>query len=170
MAEPRDHDAAGGAPGAPASVWALGLAGLLPFFASAGALAFGVGAMEEGGRLYAAAAQTALLAYGAVILSFLGGAHWGQEVAAARPAALAAAVLPSIAAWLAVVIALTPLAQPRVGGGLMIVGFLAMLAYDMAAVRAGLWPRWYGPVRVTLTLGAVASLAVGLAFWDGAPR
>ncbi len=148
----------------PASVWALGLAGLIPFLASAGALAAGVGGLEEGGPLYLAVARISLAVYGAVILSFLGGAHWGQELAAARPAALAAAVSPSIAGWFAVIVASPPLSRPGIGFSLLILGFVALLAYDLAAVRAGLWPRWYARVRLVLTAGAVASLAAGVWF------
>ncbi len=152
----------------PAVVWVLGLGGLIPFVVSAGVLAVGGAAFTDVAPVYVAAARVSLTVYAAVILSFLGGAHWGRELAAARPAALAAAVSPSVAGWFAVVIALPPLSQPLVGLVLLMLGFLAFLAYDLAATRAGFWPPWYGRVRLALSLGAVASLAVAVGFWGPA--
>jgi hypothetical protein len=54
------------------AAWALGLAGLIPFVALALLVALNPRIKEE--------AASALLAYGAIILSFLGGIRWGFTV------------------------------------------------------------------------------------------
>ena len=57
----------------PAAKW-LGASGVIPFITLAIAVLFLEGADQE-------AAYFAIAAYGAVILSFLGGIHWGLAVA-----------------------------------------------------------------------------------------
>jgi Protein of unknown function (DUF3429) len=71
---------------------ALGVAGLLPFVAGAAALAFGPPAWHDG-------AARALLAYAALIVSFLGGIHWGSPTGAAHDGARLWGVVPSLLAW-----------------------------------------------------------------------
>jgi hypothetical protein len=86
-----------------------------------------------------------------VILSFLGGIHWG--LALARPAppgfrALGIGVLPSLAGW-------AGLLAGGVGGLLLLLaGFLAVLAVDLDLGREGGAPPWFARLRVVLT-GAV---------------
>ena len=57
----------------------LGIVGLLPFIA----LAVQVASTYPMGAAMRLPAQTALVQYGAVILSFLGGIQWGLAVASA---------------------------------------------------------------------------------------
>jgi hypothetical protein len=93
-----------------------------------------------------------LLIYGAVILSFLGGIHWGMEMT--RHASLegrnsswrlGVSVLPSLAAW-------TALALPGDYSLLgLCAGFAGMLAYDLYAARCGDVPAWYPKLRIPLT-------------------
>ena len=64
-------------PDVPPAAAVLGLAGVLPFVAAA------VGSLQPGPL--GAFALTALIAYGAVILSFLGGIHWGMAIHRANP-------------------------------------------------------------------------------------
>jgi hypothetical protein len=71
---------------------ALGLAGLLPFVASALAVALGPPSWHD-------AALRALIAYAAVIVSFLGGIHWGSTTAAERDGSRVWGVVPSLLAW-----------------------------------------------------------------------
>jgi len=74
------------------AVW-LGWAGVLPF----GLLAAGTWLAP-----WRDPAAQAFLAYGAVILSFLGGVRWGRAMACGASAGqFAASVLPSLWAWLA---------------------------------------------------------------------
>lgn len=72
---------------------ALGLAGLIPFASGALALWW----LPEWVDL----AAMALLTYAAVIVSFLGGIHWGLAMSQARPprGLLIWGILPSLLAW-----------------------------------------------------------------------
>ena len=148
-------------PGAPEDVrriprpaLVLGLGGLVPFAAAA------VAAWLPHAGL-AAIGLAALGAYGAVILSFLGGVRWGVELfdpnALARWTPLGLSVLPSLVAWAAL------LAPPAPMLFLLAAGLAAQYALDRAAVADGTLPAWYGRLRTILTLGAVAATLVGLA-------
>ena len=85
------------------TAWLLGLAGLLPF--AGAALAFF--AAPDSWRGFA---EGALIAYGAVILSFLGAVHWGLalrapvEEAPMGPARLTLGVLPALVSWVALLL------------------------------------------------------------------
>ena len=85
----------------PPGLVALGYAGVLPFVACVLAVAL----LEGEGRAFAV---RALVAYGAVILSFLGAVHWGlllrQPGAAARVRLAIGGVLPSLAGWVALLL------------------------------------------------------------------
>lgn len=138
-------------PSVPAAARWLGLAGLVPFFGLAG-LAW----LPE--TAVAGWATEALIGYGAVILSFMGGCRWGLAAAgmAEGPSfrLLGASVVPALYAWGAA--ALPPaLALLTLG-----VGLLALLAADLSLTRAGGAPPWWPALRWPLSLGAAASLAV----------
>jgi hypothetical protein len=131
--------------------WILGLAGLIPFLASAlGALA--------GPESWQGFAHGALLAYGAAILAFLGAVHWGialrapaeeQGFAAAR---LGLGVLPALAGWAAMLL------PEGASIAMLVTGFLATAAAEQWAMLRGLLPRNYMLLRWVLTAGVVASL------------
>ena len=131
----------------------LGLAGLLPFIAGA-AVVWLVGPQD---RLPAAA----LLAYAALIASFLGGIHWGLAMRAlpADAAQLLWGVSPSLLGWLAVML------PPR--WGLLLAPATLIACY---AVDCRLYPRfglgnWLG-LRAMLTVVASVSCFLGaLAWW-----
>jgi hypothetical protein len=74
--------------------WALGIAGLLPFVAGA----VGLWLLPPD---WAGLAALALLTYAAVIVSFLGGIHWGlaMPLIQTRRGLLIWGVLPSLLAW-----------------------------------------------------------------------
>lgn len=127
--------------------WGLGLAGLLPFL---GTLA----AAWLAPPFWQVLAMQAFLVYGAVILSFLGGVHWGLALgggvaAAARHRRLAVAVLPSLVAWPALLI------DARLGASCLAAGFLALRAYEAGPGASGL-PGHYRRLRTLLTLVVVA--------------
>lgn len=128
----------------------LGAAGLIPFMglAVAGHLA------PEPWRL---PALTALSPYGALILSFMGGAQWGLAVAAGerRPRPYAVSVAPALLAW---ALLAAPLALGLVG---LAVGLVLLLIYDLVTIGRGEAPAWYGVLRSRLTLVAALSLVVG---------
>jgi hypothetical protein len=135
----------------------LGLAGLIPFLAAAG-LAWA--APTPGLR---AEALWALAAYGAVILSFLGAVHWGLALAApsggdeaaATPARLVLGVIPSLVAWLAL---LLPVAS---GLALLALGIVIIAWIESIAARKGLLMRDYLRLRWLLSGGAAVSLLGG---------
>jgi len=149
----------------PLSALVLGLAGLIPFFASSALMwVEGNSALNEFGRLL-------LIGYGAVILSFLGGARWGFEIARApsNPSLglLVASVLPSIVGWIAVGIASVPISMfisiplSAVSFGLLYCGFSVQWLLDVQPVTASDLPVWYPRLRSILTFGAVAALFFG---------
>ena len=128
----------------------LGFAGLMPFVAAAGA------GILPGAQLHDLALQ-ALLTYGAVILSFLGGIRWGLALAIADPAALSGplclSVLPAMLGWFAILV------PASTGLIVLALGFAAILAADL---RLAMAPAWYRTLRLPLSAGAIAALLVGL--------
>lgn len=130
---------------------ALGYAGLLPFAAGAVLAWTGpLGAVPAG--------RVLLLAYAAVIVSFLGGIHWGlvMRAPAGRDAQLVWGVLPSLAAWLALLL------PERIGLGLCALSLIACYAADRGSYgREGL-AAWL-PLRLRLTAVATLCCAAGAA-------
>lgn len=136
----------------------LGWLGVLPFAALALFAAVD-------GVVPRAAAADALMLYAAIILSFMGGAQWGLAMtgvdrkAAGMGVRLAISVLPALAAF----------GLSFLPGPLALLGFagmfIALLAYDIAAARAGIAPSWYPALRLQLS-GAVVP-CLGFAAWFG---
>lgn len=131
----------------------LGFVGLFPFMALAAAV-FAPGAHQ-------AIASDALLAYGATILSFIGGIYWGLAIA--RPALspskgalfLIVGVIPQLLGWVALMLPV-PFGQFVIAAA-----FLALLAADRAAVRAGIAPGWFTRLRWPLSCAAAIAMTVG---------
>lgn len=131
----------------PPVVLAYGLAGLIPFLAPP--------------LLSLAAPELARQAgwwqavYAAVILSFLGGARWGQAVRAPGPDAVTVslAMLPSLFGWTAVLL-VAEIGLARVAMALA-AGLALQWLWD---VRSGDLPGWYPRLRSILTVGAVTGL------------
>jgi hypothetical protein len=134
----------------PAAARTYGLLGLIPFIAPP---AVGLILPPLAGL------STAMLAiYGALILSFLGGARWGFAYAH-----------PGASAWL---ITLTML--PTLAGFALLLLPSPLRALQLAGLAAalaihGLWdmrgrglPPWYPRLRVLLSLGAVTGLGLGI--------
>ncbi|MGM0825168.1 MAG: DUF3429 domain-containing protein [Pseudomonadota bacterium] len=124
------------------TAWVLGLAGLAPFVLTLGLVWWGPISWQG-------MAVKAFMAYSAVILSFLGGTHWGAALQRAEPGQrrrLMIAMLPSLVAWPALLL-------PALWGLVILgLGFVFMWAYDLG--RHG-WPRWYWLLRSVLTAGVV---------------
>lgn len=140
----------------PALAILLGLLGLIPFFVC-GFLALSPDPAQSERW------SQALLAYGAVILSFLGGVHWGfalldSELIVPRieRRRLVLGILPSLAGWLAVL--LPRLLAPWSGLLLLIAGFIATAIVEQKAAAAGLMPRAYMWLRWSLTVVVAAIL------------
>ncbi len=138
-------------PEVPPAATALGLAGVIPFAAAS------LASLLAGGDL-GGFARAALLAYGAVILSFLGGLQWGLAVRAGRPdlARLGAGVLPSLVAWAALLVG-------GAAGLLMLAAaFAGVLAVDLRLTREGTAPSWFPKLRAALTGAVVVCLLLAL--------
>jgi hypothetical protein len=137
----------------PLAPLALGAAGLLPFAVLALATLSGPDAAFG---LSAPFARTALVAYGAVVASFLGGIRWGLVAAEPDQGRVtldyALAVVPSLLAWAG--LALPPPWDLRAVGALILLWGLV----DQDLIRRGLAPAWLGRLRLALSLGAGAIL------------
>jgi hypothetical protein len=139
----------------PASAGWLGGCGALPFLGLAGAMPFLTGST----KLFA---THALVAYGAVILSFLGGIHWGLAIGSAvtPPSGrllprLVLSVIPSLLGWIAVLIG------GAAGLVILAIGVAAMLFIDLRATRLGQAPPWYPKFRIPLSLVVTTALIFG---------
>jgi len=145
-------------PGVPVAARWLGLAGLIPFAGLAGLVI-----------LVPSAASWAiglLIGYGVAILSFMGGCRWGFAAAGLGEgpsfAMLGLSVVPALYAW-----AVAALVPALALGGLS-VGFLALLALDLALSRRRGAPIWWPALRLPLSVGAsLALLAAALAVGTG---
>lgn len=126
---------------------ALGYAGAVPFLVGATGVAL------------ALLPATPLLAYGAVILAFMGGIHWGLGMPGTTPDArrLGLSVVPALLGWAALLLGGRP------GLLLLAAAFVGLLALDLATVRSGAAPAWYPSLRVPLTAVVVASLLLAAA-------
>ena len=132
----------------------VGLAGLLPF------LGCGVGALAFRDPAQAARSLAALVAYGAVILSFLGAVHWGLALAddtgLAEASRYGLGVLPALLGWVAL-LAMTE-AYPNVALALLAVGFAGVMATEQRAAIRGLLPTSYLALRWVLSVVTVVVL------------
>jgi hypothetical protein len=138
----------------PALVAWLGYGGLIPF----------VGLAIAGGNLRAVALTQAMLAYGAVILSFVGALHWGFAMAVpgldvrVRSRLFVWSVWPALLAWVCLLL------PPLVASLGLIAGLLLHYGWDRRLPFLAQLPAWYLPLRLRLTAIACISLAVN-AFW-----
>lgn len=137
----------------PRAAHVLGWLGVLPF---AGLTALAI----MGGPLSRASLIGALILYGIVILSFMSGVQWGLAMLAPPEAGanlgprLGLSVLPALGAF-GLWFLPASFALPGLVGL-----FVALLAADLATVRAGLAPAWYPALRLQLTGAVVVCLLV----------
>lgn len=133
----------------PNSVLGYGLLGTLPFVAAP--------LISLSSPAHAGFLGVITVAYGALILSFLGGARWGLEVARPAPrfGVVTLAMLPTIAALVLllapIMTRLAPSRQLAAMAALLVLSFL----WDL---RARDLPPWYPRLRAILTFLAVAGL------------
>ena len=134
----------------------LGLLGVLPFVAMtvAGVTDTSVGVDT---------ARFVLRAYGAIILSFLGGVQWGLAIRNSDGNArtrqglnpmLTLSIVPSLIGWVGLLV------KEQLGFGLLIVGFALVLISDVRAVNRGIAPRWYLRLRYPLTAIVISCLTI----------
>lgn len=127
----------------------LGFAGLIPFVTPTLLMAVT--------ECYYPELAYAQLAYGASIVSFLGGARWGFALPESSPAKpdwmnLANSVVPSLFAWGTMLISdsIVPAAT------MVIIGFGIALHYDLSLLPT--YPSWFKALRAILTTVAFFSL------------
>ncbi|XP_072172971.1 transmembrane protein 69-like isoform X2 [Diadema setosum] len=135
---------------APTPAIALGLSGLVPFAVPA---AYSIISMSCGPNI-----AFAQVAYGATILSFLGGVRWGYALAPSQVPSwlsLGYSVTPSLIAWMG-------LLMPIQAGLFCIISGLA-LAGVVDTYFTG-FPSWFRSLRFFLTVFAVLSISVTFVF------
>ncbi|XP_054459282.1 transmembrane protein 69-like [Anoplopoma fimbria] len=127
----------------------LGFAGLIPFITPTLIMAVTESYFPE--------LAYAQLAYGASILSFLGGARWGFALPESSPAKpdwinLANSVVPSLLAWVSMLMSdsIVPAAT------MVIMGLGISLHYDLSLLPT--YPSWFKALRAILTTVAFFSL------------
>jgi hypothetical protein len=127
----------------------LGLAGLLPFWLPV------LLSIDPG--IPVTSLLTAQKLYAAVILSFLGGVHWGMTVADSRISSwtrIGWSVTPSLIGWIGALLsgaqAITVLA----------LGFAVAAGVDMNIFSGQ--ALWYRRLRMVLSAGAIGALLVSL--------
>jgi hypothetical protein len=137
----------------PTPAFWLGWAGVIPF---AGLAIMSLAGGGDWSGLDQFRALYALVTYGMIILSFMGGVQWGLEMS--RPdgngaAGFVASVVPALIAFAASFVS--------VYAALLILaaGFVILLGYDRARIRAGIGPIWYGALRLQLSTAVVICLA-----------
>lgn len=134
---------------APKPALYLGVAGLIPFVTAPLLMAITESYLPE--------VAFAQVAYGASIVSFLGGARWGFALPEGSPAKpdwlnLANSVVPSLIAWLALLFS-NNITQ---SGMVVIMGLGISLHYDLSLLPT--YPSWFKALRTLLTTVAFLSL------------
>jgi len=123
----------------------LGYVGLIPFVAAL----LGFVLSSDARQAYFA---HQFIAYGAVILSFVGAVHWGVALGGGPMPVMrmSISILPALLAWAALLLPVPAAAW------LLLAGFVALRAWEASPPVSGTLPGWYRSVRTHLTL------AVGL--------
>lgn len=132
-----------------AALW-LGLAGLFPFVALAVLRIL----HPDGPPVL----HIALVAYAAVVLTFIGALHWAFAMMIPRATRteqwqmMGWSAIPAITAWFAMVLPV------NLDLGLLIAVYWLHYAVDLHVARMRGIPAWYLPLRTLLTLGATLAL------------
>ena len=146
----------------PRAASALGFAGLIPFLWGAlTVLAPGLGEAATGLVGARFIGTDVLIAYGTVILCFMGGVLWGFATRAEPELqwkAYGSAVLPPL--WVFFMVGGTTAASLSA----LFVGFFAMLSLDLQFGQWKLTPPWWIGLRIVLTLVVLVCLGIGFAF------
>jgi hypothetical protein len=135
----------------------LGAAGLLPFFVAAlNAAKADIGSAQS--------SALPLITYGAVVLSFLGGVHWGFVLEGpptfAQRSRLGLGVVPGLLGWGAALLGVW--GQPFLGLSLLIAGFVLTAVVEGRARKLEMVPAGYMVMRWILTVVVVAVLTTVL--------
>ena len=132
----------------------LSTAGIIPF------VLCGLGAVATN-AVTSQLAALVLIGYGAVILSFLGGVHWGFTLAVEHDRAerlrLGLGVIPGLLGWAALAVAIYSL-QAALGLALLIAAFILAVVVEWRAHGRDLVPAGYIGMRIAITVVVVAIL------------
>lgn len=118
----------------------LGYAGLIPF------IIFSIGSWT--GLPYITDSIQILIAYAAIIFSFMGAIYWGVVMSSKDDQGgkyFIASVLPALVGWLAL---LVPVLFALI---FLLVGFFLLFVYDRYVEKSLGLPNWYIPLRMRLT-------------------
>ena len=142
----------------PTLIKALGFGGVLPFFAFSPVVAPHL-PLDLLGDAVAHNPGLLQVAYGATIISFLGGVHWGLAMTSLTPLKLTGqryiwSVLPCLTAWPTVAM---PTGQAA-GCQAALLGLVYLV--DRGWFKRGGLPPWYIAMRLPLTVLAAAGLAM----------
>ena len=137
-------------PSAPAPALCLGLAGLIPFVSAP--------LYIHNSGFFLPDVAFAQLAYGASILSFLGGVRWGLLVGDDKTdwPGYSWSVSPSLLAWVSLLV-------PDLTAGFLL-NISGLLAAGVLDLQHSSYPAWLKGLRVILTLFAVLSLISSTVF------
>lgn len=131
----------------------LGYGGLVPFVA----LAIAAMASADHAMLF----NDALIAYGAIILSFVAALHWAFAMTLdglstqQRSYFFGWSIVPPLIAWPALML------TADIASVMVVAGFLAHYWQDRRLVSSTVLPAWYLPLRGRLTAVASLSLLAG---------
>ena len=136
----------------------LAVAGIIPF------ALLGIFSVQPG-EGYSIAAMRSLVGYGAVILAFLGGVHWGFTLdedgdGRAMRARLGLGVVPSLVGWAAILCSV--FARPAVGLVVIIAGLIGTVVVESRARKRDLMPHGYMTLRWVISVVVVAILTTVL--------
>lgn len=137
----------------PKSALLLGLAGLVPFIACA------LAGLTGWPGVFATMADRAMLHYGIIILAFMSGVLWGFATKVEGRAAAVGyglSVMPALWAFF------TTMGGPETSFLALMAGYAGLLYLDFHFWRRGLAPSWWMRLRLILSSGVLASLALGL--------
>jgi len=101
-------------------------------------------------------ALSVLIAYAAIILSFMGAIHWGMAMSATdkgRSQYMIVSVIPALAAWVALITPVIPALT------ILLFGFIALYLYDSVVEKSQGFPAWYKSMRRNLTIVVALCLA-----------
>ena len=134
---------------------ALGLGALLPFVL----LALDI-LLNAEAPFHPATMARAMVAYGVLFLSFLGGVRWGMTMRVTMTnrevAVLAFSLTPILVGWVALFLSAGPAL------GLLAVAYAGQGAWDVWTVEAGYGPAWYGRLRLQFTITVTVILTLAL--------
>lgn len=142
--------------GVPHLARTLSLAGAIPLIA--GAVLLWVGNV---GGLSGEFVSSALKGYSAVILSFLGGVHWGLALSARDPGArdreLLISIVPALVGWIAILFA------SKIALMVLAIAFLLQGLFDIWMALKDHAPNWYARLRAEMTAVVCVILVVAWA-------